>query len=320
MVKTDEKLKVGVIGPAGFGGSYLVVELINRGHRVVGLSRNPQKLGTHELYEPRPINLETSTEGELAEAISDLAVVVCEYGPHTAGHEALQYSNMAVPFIEMIRKIILAVKRAKTGYFVMVGGTGSLHVPHEDGVCVADSKDFFLAYRRGIADSHAHVTYMEERLGPIGQALRLYRDARLLLKEDRGSTNEKEAAHETINAYEAQLKAQQDASSSFIKAARASLMFFEGNTSFDWTYVSPSALYRPGRRTGRYEITISNLPLKDGPDGDSPLDGKLLGISAADLAIAISDEVESRKHKQQHWTATGDLTDDTPAPSYLTLN
>ncbi|KAI3550422.1 hypothetical protein CABS01_13480 [Colletotrichum abscissum] len=316
MVKTDEKLKVGVIGPAGFGGSYLVVELINRGHRVVGLSRNPQKLGTHELYEPRPINLETSTEGELAEAISDLAVVVCEYGPHTAGHEALQY----MPFIEMIRKIILAVKRAKTGYFVMVGGTGSLHVPHEDGVCVADSKDFFLAYRRGIADSHAHVTYMEERLGPIGQALRLYRDARLLLKEDRGSTDEKEAARETINAYEAQLKAQQDASSSFIKAARASLMFFEGNTSFDWTYVSPSALYRPGRRTGRYEITISNLPLKDGPDGDSPLDGKLLGISAADLAIAISDEIESRKHKQQHWTATGDLTDDTPAPSYLTLN
>ncbi|KAJ0297896.1 hypothetical protein COL516b_010261 [Colletotrichum fioriniae] len=91
MTKNGEKLKVGVIGPAGFGGSYLVVELINRGHRVVGLSRNPQKLGTHELYEPRPINLETSTEGELATAISDLEVVVCEYGPHTAGHEALQY-------------------------------------------------------------------------------------------------------------------------------------------------------------------------------------------------------------------------------------
>ncbi|KAK1690037.1 hypothetical protein BDP55DRAFT_545466 [Colletotrichum godetiae] len=316
MAKNNESLKVGVIGPAGFGGSYLVVELINRGHRVIGLSRNPQKLGSNDLYEPRPINLETSTEGELAMAISDLAVVVCEYGPHTAGHEALQY----MPFIEMIRKIILAVKRAKVGYFVMVGGTGSLHVPHEDGVCVADSKDFFLAYRRGIADSHAHVTYMEERLGPIGSALRVYRDARLLLKEGLGSTGEKAAAQQTINAYEAQLKAQQDASSSFIKAARASLMFFEGNTSFDWTYVSPSALYRPGRRTGKYEITLGNLPLKNGPDGDSPLDGKLMGISAADLAIAISDEVESRKHKQQHWTATGDLSDDTPAPSYVTLN
>ncbi|KIL89349.1 nad-dependent epimerase dehydratase [Fusarium avenaceum] len=305
-------LKVGVIGPAGFGGSYLCVELINRGHHVVGLSRNPQKLGSHDLYEPRSIDLDTQSEVDLAKAFSDVDVLVCEYGPHTAGHEALRY----MPFIEVIRKIILAVKRAKVGYFVMLGGTGSLHVPHEDGICVADSKDFFLAYRRGIADSHAHVTYMEERLGPLGSNLRVYRNARLALRGN--SEEDKAKAKDVINEYEAKLK-QGDAAAEFIKAARTTVMFFDGNRSFDWTYVSPSALYRPGKRTGKYEVTVNHLPLKGEPQGDNLLEGRLLGVSAADLAIAIADEVETRKYIYQHWSATSDLSDDAPAPSYLTL-
>ncbi|KAJ4250200.1 hypothetical protein NW762_012015 [Fusarium torreyae] len=301
-------LKVGVIGPAGFGGSYLCVELINRGHRVVGLSRNPQKLGSHALYESRSINVDTQSEVELAKAFSDVDVLVCEYGPHTAGHEALKY----MPFVEVIRKIILAVKRAKVGYFVMLGGTGSLHVPHEDGICVADSKDFFLAYRRGIADSHAHVTYMEERLGPLGSNLRAYRNARFAV---RGNDEEKKTkAKGIIDEYEASIK-QGDMAAEFIKAARTTVMFFCGNKSFDWTYVSPSALYRPGKRTGEYKITINDLPLKGEPQHENPLEGRLLGVSAADLAIAIADEVETRKHIYQHWSATSDLSDDTPAPA-----
>ncbi|KAI0123383.1 hypothetical protein BJ170DRAFT_641634 [Xylariales sp. AK1849] len=304
-------LRVGVLGPAGFGGSYLCIELINRGHYVVGLSRNPQKLGSHSLYEPRKIDLDRETEASLAESMNDVDVVVCEYGPHTAGHQALQY----MPFIETVRKIILAVKRAKISYFIMVGGAGSLHLPHEDGLCVADSKDFFLAYRRGIADSHAHVTYMEERLGPLGSGLREYRNARLALEA--GSQEQQQAARATIDNYERGLS--QDAAGDFIKAARASYMFFDGNVSFDWTYVSPSALYRPGKRTGKYDVTIGDLPLKGEPKGTNALDGRLMGISAADLALAIADEIEGRKYRYQHWTATSDLSDDTPAPSYITL-
>lgn len=223
-----------------------------------------------------------------------------------------------VPFIEAVRKIILAVKRARVKYFIMVGGTGSLHIPHEDNICVADSKDFFLAYRRAIADSHAHVSYMEERLGPMGTSLRAYRNSRLAINGIGGPTEEdKAAARVTIREYEAKVK--KDPASDFIKAARASYMFFDGNTSFNWTFVSPSALYRPGKRTGSYEVTIDNLPLKGEPRGDNRLDGRLMGISAADLAIAIADEAETQKHKYKHWTATADLSDDTPAPSYLTL-
>lgn len=93
MTGKSNPLRVGVIGPAGFGGSYLCVELINRGHHVVGLSRSPEKLGSHERYEPRRVDIDNNSETELAKALHDVDVVVCEYGPHTAGHKGLQYSE-----------------------------------------------------------------------------------------------------------------------------------------------------------------------------------------------------------------------------------
>ena len=86
-------LRVGVIGPAGFGGSYLCVELINRGHTVIGLSRNPEKLGKHERYIPRPVDIDNVSIAELAKAFEGMDVLVSEYGPHTAGADALLYSE-----------------------------------------------------------------------------------------------------------------------------------------------------------------------------------------------------------------------------------
>lgn len=85
--------RVGVIGPAGFGGSYLTVELLNRGHTVVGISRRPEKVGKHERYIPRPFDIDESSFTELSKQFQDLDVLVSEYGPHTAGTDALLYSE-----------------------------------------------------------------------------------------------------------------------------------------------------------------------------------------------------------------------------------
>ena len=86
-------LKVGVIGPAGFGGSYLCVELLNRGHTVIGISRNPEKLGKHERYIPRPVDIDNVSFVELAKYFEGIDALVSEYGPHTAGAGALLYST-----------------------------------------------------------------------------------------------------------------------------------------------------------------------------------------------------------------------------------
>lgn len=90
---STKPLRVGVVGPAGFGGSYLCVELLNRGHTVVGISRNPGKLGKHERYIPRSLNIDDISIADLAMSFNDVDVLVSEYGPHTTGAGALLYSN-----------------------------------------------------------------------------------------------------------------------------------------------------------------------------------------------------------------------------------
>ena len=93
---TSKPLRVGIIGPAGFGGSYLAVELLNRGHTVIGISRNPEKLGKHERYIPRSIDIDNVSISELAKAFDGMDVLVSEYGPHTQGAGALQYSEFPI--------------------------------------------------------------------------------------------------------------------------------------------------------------------------------------------------------------------------------
>ncbi|EXJ86780.1 hypothetical protein A1O3_03734 [Capronia epimyces CBS 606.96] len=312
-------LQVGVIGPAGFGGSYLCLELINRGHTVIGISRRPETLGQHPSYVPRPADVNSLTIPELAQHFQGLDALVNEYGPHSAGHEALQY----MPYLEVTRKIVLAARLAKVGYFVMVGGCGSLYMPNSGHQSVLENKDWWIAYRRGIADSEAHTAYMEERLGPMGSGLRTYRNARRAERENQKQhQNQNQAtAEETrrvIDEYEEYVR-RNDKALVFITACRTSFMFFDGNTSFRWTFVSPSALYRPGRRTGNYGVRFDYLPLKGDEDDPTNLDGRLHGISAADLAVAIADEIESPTKEGRHWSAYGDLSDDTPTPSYVKL-
>lgn len=230
-----------------------------------------------------------------------------------------------MPFVETTRKIVLAVRRAKVPYFIMVGGCGSLYLPGQQDDTACDSRKWWLQYRRGIADSEAHVQYMEERLGHLGTSLRSYRNARLARKNGKAT----EEDEKTIAEYEHNVL-HGDYSSTFVKSCRTTYMFFDGNQSFRWSFLSPSALFRPGgnlfkniillilERTGEYVAHDDHIPLSGGT-GDLEKD-KLLGISIADFAIAIADEAETEDHVFQHWTVTGSLEDDTPTPSYVTLD
>lgn len=216
-----------------------------------------------------------------------------------------------MPFLEAVRKIILAYKLQPARYFLFVGGAGSLHIPGTTLPCV-DHPDFFLAYRRTISTSLAHIAYMEERLGILGTSLRRYRTARLASPK-----SAEDAA--VIAEYEKQIR-QKDTASDFIKAGRTAYMFFEDRTSFEWSFVSPPALYRPGKRVGKYEISVDEMVLVgEQKEGDDMFEGRLTGISVADMAIAIADEVEARNLVWKHWSAWGDISEDVPAPAYASL-
>jgi hypothetical protein len=64
-------------------------------------------------------------------------------------------------------------------------------------------------------------------------------------------------------------------------------------SSIDWTYLSPSAFFEPGQRTGKFRLGQDQLL--------TAADGKS-SISMEDYAIAVVDELEQPQHRRQRFT------------------
>jgi putative NADH-flavin reductase len=76
-------------------------------------------------------------------------------------------------------------------------------------------------------------------------------------------------------------------------AGREFLNILRGERELDWTFLSPSALLAPGKRTGKFRLGTDRL-LVNG-NGESK-------ISIEDYAIAMVDELESPRHSHQRFT------------------
>jgi len=76
-------------------------------------------------------------------------------------------------------------------------------------------------------------------------------------------------------------------------AVREALNILRKETSLEWTFLSPSAVLEPGRRTGTFRLGMDQL-LTDAK-GESR-------ISVEDLAIALIDELENLKHIRRRFT------------------
>jgi putative NADH-flavin reductase len=76
------------------------------------------------------------------------------------------------------------------------------------------------------------------------------------------------------------------------------LQELQGTTDISWTFISPSALFNPeGKRTGSYQAGKDNLLVNS--KGESY-------ISYADYAIAVLDEIETPKHKNERFTVVSE--------------
>ena len=78
-----------------------------------------------------------------------------------------------------------------------------------------------------------------------------------------------------------------------VQGARDALDLLRGETTLAWTFVSPPAKLAPGERTGKFRIGGDELLMS----GEQPA-----GISVADLAVAIVDEIERPAHLRQRFT------------------
>lgn len=76
-------------------------------------------------------------------------------------------------------------------------------------------------------------------------------------------------------------------------AGRAFLDALRQEQEIDWTFLSPSALFEPGERTGQFRLGGDQL-LSDAA-GNSR-------ISFEDYAIALADELETPRHSRRRFT------------------
>ena len=76
------------------------------------------------------------------------------------------------------------------------------------------------------------------------------------------------------------------------RAGATFLNLLRGVDDLEWTFLSPSAMFVPGERTGRFRLGIDRLLTND--QGSR--------ISFEDYAIALVDEIEQPRHIRQRFT------------------
>lgn len=76
-------------------------------------------------------------------------------------------------------------------------------------------------------------------------------------------------------------------------AAREALNLLKAESSLDWTFLSPAVHLEPGERRGSYRTSLDTPVM----DANGPAH-----VSTADLAVAIVDELEQRRHIRRRFT------------------
>ncbi|HZZ38443.1 MAG TPA: NAD(P)-dependent oxidoreductase [Acidobacteriaceae bacterium] len=214
-------MKIVLYGTTGRAGSRILTELLDRGHEVVAIVRNPDKLAPNDGLTVQQGDL--SSVEAIAEAIGGAQAVVSAYGPPADKTEQLLgVTKREIAAVQQVSQQASSPEHAPR--LIVVGGAGSLEVA--PGVTLESAKDFPAAWK------------------PIAQA------------------------HEKA-----------------LELLRAS--------SIDWTYLSPSAFFEPGQRTGKFRLGQDQL--LTAPDGKS-------AISMEDYAIALVDELEQPQHRRQRFT------------------
>jgi len=132
-------MKVALIGASGFVGIPVLNELLNRGHQVTAIARNPDKITVKN----ENLTLEAAdifdTEN-LAKLIEGNDAVISAYNPGWTNPEI--YSD----FIKGSESIQEAAKKAGVNRLLVVGGAGSLRI---NGAQLVDSPQFPAEYKAG---------------------------------------------------------------------------------------------------------------------------------------------------------------------------
>jgi putative NADH-flavin reductase len=131
-------MKVALIGASGFVGTAVLNELLQKGHQVTAIVRNPEKLQAK--LGLTIVKADATNVDELAEAVKGNDAVINTFNAGWTN------PNLYDDFLNGSKAIQAGVKKSGVKRLLVVGGAGSLFI---DGKQLVDSPQFPAEYKAG---------------------------------------------------------------------------------------------------------------------------------------------------------------------------
>lgn len=133
-------MQLAIIGASGFVGAHLLTEALERGHRVIAIVRNPEKISKQH---PNLLikQADVFQEAELSSLLEGCEMVLSAY------NAGWQNPNLYNDFIAGSTAIQSACKKAGVKRLLVVGGAGSLEIA--PGLQLVDTPQFPAEWKSG---------------------------------------------------------------------------------------------------------------------------------------------------------------------------
>ncbi len=145
-------MKVALIGASGFVGSAVLNELVQRGHQVTAIVRNPEKVNTGAKVQAVKANV--LNENEVAGVVKDHDVVVNAFNPGWTNPNIYEESLQGAQAIQN------GVKQAGVKRLFVIGGAGSLYVA--PNMQLVDTPHFPASYKPGASAARDYLTILKK--------------------------------------------------------------------------------------------------------------------------------------------------------------
>lgn len=145
-------MQVALVGATGFVGAALLQELLQRGHKVVALVRDPAKLAAHPQL--RVVQADVMDAKAVEAAVRGSDAVLSAYNAGWANPQIYE------DFMRGSRAIVQGVKAAGVQRYLVVGGAGSLYAA--PGVQIVDTPAFPAAIKPGATAARDMLTELQQ--------------------------------------------------------------------------------------------------------------------------------------------------------------
>ncbi|CAG5069147.1 hypothetical protein DYBT9623_01883 [Dyadobacter sp. CECT 9623] len=145
-------MKIALIGATGFVGSHVLNELIDRGHEVVAIARNVDKIPADNLVTAVAANVLDPTE--VTAAVAGVDAVISAYNPGWSN------PNIYNEFLAGARSIQQGVKDSGVGRILVIGGAGSLEI--KPGLQLIDTPKFPEEFKPGAGAAREYLNIIRQ--------------------------------------------------------------------------------------------------------------------------------------------------------------